>query len=54
MGITKRRMESERAAAIAKEAEVRRALGPQLLEDAKHLIAAWNARAYPGPALPMN
>ena len=37
-------MESERAAAAAKEAEARRALGPQLLEDAKHLIATWNAR----------
>jgi hypothetical protein len=44
MGFNKRRMDSERAAAAAKEAEARRALGPQILEDAKHLIATWNAR----------
>jgi hypothetical protein len=35
-------MEDERAA--AKEAAARRALGPQILEDAEHLIASWNAR----------
>jgi hypothetical protein len=44
MGFNKRRMESERTAAAAKEAEARRALGPQILEDAVHLIATWNAR----------
>lgn len=44
MGFNKRRMESEQAAAAAKEAEVRRALGPQMLADAEHLIATWNAR----------
>jgi hypothetical protein len=44
MGFSKRRMESERAAVAAKEAEARRALGPQILADAKHLIATWNAR----------
>ena len=44
MGFSKRRMESERAAAAAKEAEARRALGPQILADAEHLIATWNAR----------
>jgi hypothetical protein len=44
MGFNKRRMESERAAAAAKEAEARRALGRQILEDAERLVEAWNAR----------
>jgi hypothetical protein len=44
MGFNKRRMESERAAVAAKEAEARRALGRQILEDAKRLVSAWNAR----------
>ena len=44
MGFSKRRMESERAAVAAKEAEARRALGPQILEDAERLVATWNAR----------
>jgi len=44
MGCNKRRMESERAAVAAKEAEVRRALGRQILEDAERLVSAWNAR----------
>jgi hypothetical protein len=44
MGFNKRRMESERTAAAAKEAEARRALGPQILEDARRQIATWNAR----------
>jgi hypothetical protein len=44
MGFSKRRMESERAALAAKEAEARRARGPQILADAEHLIATWNAR----------
>jgi hypothetical protein len=33
MGFNKRRMDSERAAAAAKEAAARRALGPQIIED---------------------
>jgi hypothetical protein len=44
MGFNKRRMDSERAAAGAKEAEARRALGPQILEDAEHLVTTWNTR----------
>jgi hypothetical protein len=44
MGFNKRRMESERAAKATQEAEARRALGPQILADAEHLIATWNAR----------
>lgn len=44
MGFNKRRMESERKAAAAQEAEARRALGPQILADAEHLVATWNAR----------
>jgi hypothetical protein len=43
MGFNKRRMESEHAAA-AKEAAARRALGPQILEDAVRLVETWNAR----------
>jgi hypothetical protein len=37
-------MESDRAAVAAMEAEARRALGPQIVEDAKRLVAAWNER----------
>jgi hypothetical protein len=44
MGFNRRKMESERAAAAAKEAEARRALGRQIVEDADRLIATWNAR----------
>jgi hypothetical protein len=44
MGFNKRRMESERAAVAAKEAEARRTLGRQILEDAERLVSAWNAR----------
>jgi hypothetical protein len=44
MGFNKRRMESERKAANAQEAEAGRALGPQILADAERLIATWNAR----------
>jgi hypothetical protein len=43
MGFNKRRMESERAAVAAKEAEARRALGRQVLEDAERLVSG-NAR----------
>lgn len=42
MGFNKRRMESERKAAAAKEAEARRALGLQIVEDAERLVADWN------------
>jgi len=35
---------AERAATAAKEAEARRALGRQVIEDAKRLVEAWNAR----------
>lgn len=41
MGFSKRRMESERAAVAAKEAEARRLLDPQILADAERLVAAW-------------
>jgi hypothetical protein len=44
MGFNKRRKESERAAAAAKEAEARHTLGRQILEDAERLITTWNAR----------
>ena len=44
MAFNKRRMESERAAAAAKEAEARRALGPQVLADAERPVVTWNAR----------
>jgi hypothetical protein len=44
MGFNKRRMESERAAAAAKEAAARRVLGRQVLEDAERLVATWNVR----------
>ena len=38
-GLQQRRMESERAAVAAKEAEARRALGRQILEDAERLVS---------------
>ena len=44
MGFNKRRMESERAAAMAKAAEACRALGRQVVDDAERLVADWNAR----------
>ena len=44
MGFNKRRMESERTAAAAKEAAARRALGPQIIEDSVKLVETWNAR----------
>jgi hypothetical protein len=44
MGFNKRRMKSERASVAAKEAEARRALGPQILADAERLVSTWNAR----------
>jgi hypothetical protein len=44
MGFNKQRMESERRSAAEKEAEARRALGPQMLADSEKLIATWNSR----------
>ena len=44
MGFNKRRMESDRAAAAAKEAAARRALGSQIIEDSVKLIEVWTAR----------
>jgi hypothetical protein len=44
MGFNKRKMDSGRAAVAAKEAKARRALGPQIVEDAKRLVADWNER----------
>ena len=44
MGFNKRRMDSERNAAAAKEAAARRALGPQITEDSVQLVEPWNAR----------
>jgi hypothetical protein len=44
MSFNRRRMDSERTATAAKEAQARRALGEQILEDAEGLIATWNAR----------
>jgi hypothetical protein len=42
MGFNKRKMASERAA--GREAESRRALGPQIVEDAKCPLAEWTER----------
>ncbi len=44
MGFNKRKMESERAAAAAREADARRAARPTDLEDAEQLISTRNAR----------
>jgi hypothetical protein len=44
MGFNKRKMASERAAVAAQEAEARRALGTQIVDDAKRLVADWNER----------
>jgi hypothetical protein len=44
MGFNRRDMESRREAAAEKEAAARRALDPQILEDAERLVAAWNER----------
>jgi hypothetical protein len=44
MGFNRREMESRRKAAAEKEAAARRALDPQILEDAARLVAAWNER----------
>jgi hypothetical protein len=44
MGFNKRKMEDQRADAARKEAEARRELDAQILEDAERLVAAWNER----------
>jgi hypothetical protein len=44
MGFNRREMEGKRKAAAEKEAAARRALDPQILEDAERLVAAWNER----------
>jgi hypothetical protein len=44
MGFNKRKMEARRAEAAEKEAAARRATEAQILEDAGHLVAAWNER----------
>jgi hypothetical protein len=45
MGFNKRRMKSERAVPAAKEAEMRRGLGPQIIEGAERLISAGSPHA---------
>jgi hypothetical protein len=44
MGFNRRKMEDQRRRAAEKEAAARRATDAQVLEDAEHLIAAWNDR----------
>jgi hypothetical protein len=44
MGFNRRKIEDERRAAADKEAASRRATDAQVLEDAEHLIWAWNKR----------
>jgi hypothetical protein len=44
MGFNRRKMEDQRRTAAEKEATTRRATDAQVLEDAGHLIAAWNER----------
>ena len=44
MGFNKRKMETRRAEAAEKEAAARRATEAQILQDAGHLVAAWNER----------
>ena len=44
MGFNRRKMEDQRREAAEKEAAKRRATDAQVLEDAEHLIAAWNER----------
>ena len=44
MGFNRRRIESERKARAAQEAEARRQLGQQIIEDAKRLVTDWNER----------
>jgi hypothetical protein len=42
MGFNRRRMEDDRRRVAEKEAAARRALDPQVIEDAERLIADWN------------
>jgi hypothetical protein len=44
MGFNRQRMESARKTEAEKEARSRRALDPQILEDALRLVEEWNAR----------
>jgi hypothetical protein len=44
MGFNRQKMELARKAEAEKEARARRALDPQILEDAQRLVAEWNAR----------
>jgi hypothetical protein len=44
MGFNKRKMEDRRRQEAEKEAAARRATEKQILEDADHLITAWNER----------
>ena len=44
MGFNRRKMEDARKTEADKEAGARRGRGPQILEDAERLIAAWNER----------
>jgi hypothetical protein len=44
MGFNRRKMGDQRRQAAEKEAATRRATDAQVLEDAEHLIAAWNER----------
>ena len=44
MGFNKRKMEDQRRHLAEKEAKACRATERQILEDAEHLVAAWNER----------
>jgi hypothetical protein len=44
MGFNKRKMDDRRRQAAEQEAAARRASERQILEDAEHLVAAWNER----------
>jgi len=44
MGFNRRKMEDARKSEADKEADARRGLWPQILEDAERLIADWNER----------
>jgi hypothetical protein len=44
MGVNKRKMQAQRAAAAEKEAAAKRVTEAQVLDDAGRLVAAWNER----------
>jgi hypothetical protein len=44
MGFNRRKMDAERKALAASDAASQRATDAQVLEDAEHLIGAWNER----------